>query len=192
MSDFDDFSRTYGRPMPGTAAFDPMSGQNLDGDLQAFASELGVGVFAHGFISVLSERERACRPNPWLSDVPEGAEHIATTAFGGLVAASGGRAVMIDILLGNVMFTELSIKEALLRLAEPETQEELLHCPLFERWRKITGSSLDPSQILVPTPLPVLGGQLAIDTVRPVDASVAMSLTHQSYDGRHGERVRIF
>jgi hypothetical protein len=192
MSRFADFTRAYGDAAPGTGAFDALEPQGLGSDLRDFESEVGSGVFADGFISVMSVRERACKPNPWLAETPEGAIHVATSAFGCLVVAAQGRALVVDILLGNVMHTDLSAGDALLRLAEAETQGELLHRPLFRRWREVTGATLKPDQILVTAPLPVLGGQLALDTITPADASVAMSITHQSYDGRHGERVRTF
>jgi hypothetical protein len=192
MTRYAPFLQAYGKPSRATGAFDATAGEAPLRELQTFEEEVGCGVFAHGFLSVLSARERACGPNPWLKHLPESALHIATSAFGCLVAADRERAFVIDILLGNIMRTDLSVGEALLRLAEPESREGMLNFPLFERWREVSGSSLAPDEILVPAPLPVLGGQLAIDTIGPADASVAMSLTCQSYDGRYGETVRNF
>lgn len=189
MSRYKAFSDAFGKPMEGTAAMGETAGLP---DLAAFADAIGGGVFAEGFLSVLSVRERACRPNPWLGPLPEGTFHVATSAFGCLLAADGKQAFAIDVLLGNVMRTELSIGDALLRLAEAESCDDMLNQPLFEQWREVTGGSLEADKVLIPAPLPVLGGELALDTIRPVDAAVAMSLTFQSYDGRFGEQVRTF
>jgi hypothetical protein len=179
MAEFAIFPQVFGSPRPGTAADLEDLGLSHSAQLRDFAAEVGGGVFARGFISVLSVREQVPSLGGWERHLPPGARPFATTAFGFLLLTTTGDDVwIVDTQVDNVFEADQTIREAILTSCENGTREEVLHESLFHRWSRNV-LELDATKVLSLSPAWALGGTWSRECLRETDLRIHLSFTAQ-------------
>jgi hypothetical protein len=187
MTRYVHFKRFYGAPDASSADRDFESRIGDCTDLADFSKEIGFGSFQKGFLTVGSRRETLPGSDSWLKDLPANAYAFATTCFGLQLLLCEDRVAIVDPLLGSILHSTLSVREALCRMANRTSLEGFLGHRIFATWHERVGHDLPPHQLLIPRPLPVLGGQVTWDSLTETDAATFFSITRQSFDGRYGE-----
>jgi hypothetical protein len=172
----DNFARIFGDPRPGTAA--PDSAFAGLADVPAARAAIGAGAFSGGLVSFCSIREQGVSLEGWPIPADEDPVVFASTAFGTLFAMGKSGMWVVDAVNGTVFDTDLSVEELLDQLASDESLEGSVDQPGFERWVEFHGPP-GPREILVPRPLPALGGSGDFASLAPVELRVHMDLASQ-------------
>jgi hypothetical protein len=174
---FEAFRQTYGEPAAGSAGpphtklphvLEPLAGTDLP------------GVYADGFISVLSAREGDGALGGWSAHLPPGATLFGSSAFGALFVATDEELYIVDTQYGQVIEAEPDIADFLEIATGPDAREDIFREALFRQWLEIH-EPLPPADVLAPTPYLPLGGSWALETLKPVKLAVYLGLTGQLF-----------
>lgn len=187
---FESFVARFGQPEHG-------SGLGLQAfalandELRQFEREVGTGRFADGWVSVCSKRELCADYGGWERYLPAGACLVASSAFGFLLWSAGDAVWLIDTQHGQVMASELSLSEALLRFAEPEFVAAFLHPTLWRAWREQSELPLASSAVLCPVPALALGGAWPPKRWAEMTMPVYLSFTFQLFADQNQSAVQV-
>jgi hypothetical protein len=172
----DEFARIFGEPQPGTAAPDAAFA-GVPGATAA-RSAVGAGVFSAGLVSFCSVREQGVKLEGWPIPADERPVVFASTGFGTMFAMGKSGMWVVDAVEGTVFDTDLSVEELLDQLASEESRTGSVDQAGFERWVELHGPP-GPREILVPRPLPALGGSGNFASLAPADLRVHVDLARQ-------------
>ncbi|HEX4910063.1 MAG TPA: hypothetical protein VFV64_04805 [Permianibacter sp.] len=187
---FDSFKARFGQPEP-ESGLGPQALVPAREALQQFEQEVGTGRFADGWVSVCSSRELCADCGGWERYLPAGACLIASTAFGFLLWWADDAVWLIDTQHGQVMASDLSLSEALLRFAEPEFVEAFLHPELWHAWREQSGLPLATTAVLCPVPMLALGGSWPPKRWAQMTMPVYLSFTFQLFADQNRSAIQL-
>ncbi len=190
MSTFDAFRRAFGAPAAGTGRSPAGLGLAASGGLAGFVAEVGGGLFRDGLLSVCSIREGDGSLAEWNAHLPAGARLFATGAFGFLFAAAGDAVWVVDPQHGEVVESDIPLRDIFDVLAEPATRERFLRESLFEDWRELHGGTLGTC-ILCPSPAPALGGDWSLTSLQAMSLPVYLSFTAQLFGNTPAGQVEV-
>ena len=177
---FESFAARFGQAEPGTSPGLQAFAVAND-DLRQFEHEVGTGRFAEGWVSVCSQRELCADYGGWERHLPAGARLVASSAFGFLLWWADNTVWLIDTQHGQVMASDLSLSEAILRFAEPEFVGAFLYPALWQAWREQSDVPLAASAVLCPVPALALGGSWPPKRWAQMTMSVYLSFTYQLF-----------
>jgi len=178
---YKNFKKVFGAPRAGSS-IEP-SRLRLDGsaDLDAFAKEVGNGVFSDGLISIMSKRELVDGLGGWEAWLPKNARLFGSTAFGLLFITTTLEDVwLIDTQYGQVVESDFAVAEFIEEFADTETRETYLKPDLFDIWNKMVGHLPDDA-VLSPTPMIPMAGDWAPSSLSAMSMSVYISITGQLF-----------
>jgi hypothetical protein len=190
MKTFDAFRTAFGAPVTGSGRPPAALGLENAGGLADFVARVGAGRFRHGLLSVCSEREGDGGLGEWSDYLPAACRLFATGAFGFLFATRGEEVWVIDPHHGQVVESNIPLGELFDTLAEPGLREEFLKESLFADWLELGGEE-PVEHILCPTPVPALGGNWSLASLRPMSLPVFLSFTAQLFDQQGKHRVEV-
>jgi len=187
---YETFLQHFGKPRSNTTA--SLESLRLDHsrELSQFVAEAKGGVFGDGFISIVSVREQVPDLGGWQAWLPEGARLFATSAFGVLYATRGDDVWVVNTQYGEIIESDLSMREAIIDLASPETREELFQESLFQAGNAIAGPLADDS-VLCPVPAIPLGGSWSAQTLKQMPLVIYLSFTAQLFGPEPGTEVHV-
>jgi hypothetical protein len=177
---FDPFVAQYGAPRAETAASLADLGLAHSAGLEEFSEKVGGGVFADGFLSILSVREKVDGLGGWEAWLPEGSRLFGCGAFGFLMATRGDDVWIVDTQYGQVIESDFTVPEFICELANAETRETHLRASVFDAWSRMAGP-LDSRSVLSPTPAIALGGNWAAASLSVMSLPVYLSFTGQMF-----------
>jgi len=187
---FEEFVQPYGRPQPDTGVEPASLGLDHSAGLKQFSAEVGGGIFADGLLSVLSVRERTPDLGGWQHWLPPNSRLFACSAFGFLMVTTGDDVWLVNTQYGEILETELSIREAILQCTVPTTRAEILRSRLFELWNQMAGP-LPHDSVLSPTPAIALGGTWTVTTLSVMTLPVYLSFTAQIFAPGGGSPANV-
>ncbi len=190
MRDFRAFRDTFGPPIPGSGRPPTSFGLDDGGTLVTFAAEVGTGIFREGLLSICSTREGDGDLGEWTPYLPVGCRHFASGAFGALFALCGEDLWIVDPHYGQVLESDISLGGFFEAFADAGLLQGFLKEGLFEEWRAMSGGPLE-EDVLCPNPVPALGGDWRLASLKPVSLMSLMSLTAQLLGSHGGGQIEV-
>lgn len=182
---FEAFVKEYGAPKAGTSISLEELQLSHSAGLKLFASHVGGGVFAKGFISLVSVREKVSNLGGWEVWLPKGSRLFGCSAFGTLFTTTGNDAWITDTQYGEIVESDDTMEDFIDVLASPSARDDVLQKPFFDRWSSVAGE-LPPDSVLCPVPALPLGGSLSVDKLTTMSLPVYLSFTGQLFSPQGG------
>lgn len=176
---FEQFLHAFGYPEVGSGVPLETIGLAHSETLRQFVDEVGSGLFAGGFLSLVSKREQTEGFGGWEDWLPQGTRLFASTACGFLAFTKGEDLWLIDTQYGEIVESDFSLAEFIIDLCQTETREYLRE-PLFKEWQRLF-VSLPFDSYICPVPAISLGGNWNLSSLQTMKAPIFLSFTGQLF-----------
>ena len=181
MSNFEDFSTTYGPAenceKPSDDVIRKYEGR-LPAQLLDHWREVGWCSYRNGLLWVVNPDQFADVIGEWVDFDPASAPVFLRTAFGHLYLWHDGYVYSLDVQYGDGSRVTPKIERMFTLLCDPELQEKILRRSLFEEARKRLGPP-DRDECYAFEPALALGGPGTVDTIRRVKIREHLSILAQ-------------
>lgn len=181
MSNFEDFSHTYGAPenceKPTEDAIRKYEGK-LPPELLDLWREVGWCSYGNGLLWVINPDQFTDVMDEWIDFDPADAPVFLRTAFGHLYLWHDGYVYSLDVHSGSGSRVTPKVERMFTLLCDPELQEKILRRSLFEEARQLLGPP-DRDECYAFEPALALGGPGTVDTVRRVKVREHLSILAQ-------------